>query len=187
MPVGLNVPVKGAVPAVIGFVGRVVEDGIDEVLAAAAHAREQRNLGPVRRDQDRGEIRIVRESGTELDGDLGDLERAAEAGNVQRRGEDSGPSRSRRGDDLPGAGARREVLRAGDRAGRAHDREHIGSGERAGCGRLAGSRVDQHGPVECHVERAGGAVGDQVAVQALPPGTDVLATCGPGTISGRVF
>ena len=44
-----------------------------------------------------------------------------------------------------------------------------------------------HGPVERHVERARRAVGDQVAIGALPPGTEVLRTCGPGTISGRVF
>ena len=38
--------------------GRVVQDGVDEVRAGAAHAREQGNLRPVGRDQDRGEVRI---------------------------------------------------------------------------------------------------------------------------------
>ena len=64
-------------------------------------------------------------------------------------------SAGRGGDVLAGA-VRREVLRAADRAGRAHDREHLAGGvKRAGvC----------NGPVEGDVERAGRAVGDQVAV-----------------------
>ena len=64
-PVGLYVPVKGAVPLVIGVAADVVQDGIDEVRARAAHAREQGNLRPVGRDQDRGEVRIRRERGGE--------------------------------------------------------------------------------------------------------------------------
>ena len=57
------------------------------------------------------------------------------------------------------------------------------------CEHLAGGEgAHLHGPVERHVERAGRAVDDQVVGRCrLPPGTEVLRTCGPGTISGSVF
>ena len=73
---------------------RVVEDRVDEVRAVAAHAREQGDLGPVRRDQDRGEVRIRRERGVELDGDIGDRERAVVARDGQRRVERAGAGRA---------------------------------------------------------------------------------------------
>ena len=47
---------------------------------------------------------------------------------------------------------------------------------------LGVKRADLHGPVERHVERARRAVGDQVPSAPSPPGTEVLRTCGPGTI-----
>ena len=72
---------------------------------------------------------------------------------------------------------RRDRPRSADGTGRSHDLQYLCGGEGA----------HLHGPVERHVERARRAVGDQVAVALSPPGTEVLRTCGPGTISGRVF
>ena len=92
-------------------------------------------------------------------------------------------------DRLTGLDVGGEVLRTVDLARRAHDREHVGGRERTGGRRLAGRRgVHQHGPIERDVERAGRAVGDQVAAGGVTRlGTDVLRTCGPDTISGSVF
>ena len=72
------------------------------------------------------------------------------------------------------AGRSREVLRAGDRAGRAHDLEH-----------LAGVKVlTCMGRSNVTLKRAGRAVEDQVVV-AGAVGHREFVTWGPGTISGR--
>ena len=101
---GWYVPVNGAVPVVIEFSAESSKTVLTKFEPVPPTPENKVTCVPSGAIRTAGEIRIRRERGGELDGDVGDLERAVVARNGQRRGECAGAGRARRGgDDLAGA------------------------------------------------------------------------------------
>ena len=164
-PVGLNVPVKGAVPEVIEVAAESSKTVLMKFEPVPPTPENRGICVPSGAIRTAVRAESVGNAALSWTVSLATLNVPLKLGTVSVELSVPGPVEVAAGIVWPTA-VRGEVLRAGDRAGRAHDLEHLAGGERA----------DLHGPVERHVERAGRAVDDQVVGCRCRSGTEAASS-----------